>query len=469
MRIRRTLKSSLFISPSLIIIGAFAIILLAFNIIVSQYTNRIASEHIHSQFSTFSLYSKNEENWWKFTKNESGYGLTTAYVVLDESEKAIDPSPPWPNPEEEAMTEYITSFYQQNRHDLRDGKMLSFTHESQAYRIQMGTYYGYYDGYMIFEDEKNQENHQYDILVFTNVTPLVSFGATVNQILWILMAGVLLLTLFLMFLRSYKLDAAFKALNAFIFRAGNRETLPRNPAFVYKEFYQVARTILAMIEMINQAENAQKQFFANASHELKTPLMSIQGYAEGLQSGVIKDQEKCLSVIIHETQKMALLINDILLLSRMDAANHHMPREVFDLRELVLYCTGTIETTAQKNNIALQFNVADTPIPCCGDESEMERAVLNILTNALRYAKTVIHITCRQTEEGAIITIEDDGTGISLKDLPHIFERFYKGSGGNFGIGLSIAQEVVQQHHGKITVDSSPGKTIFRILLPVHQ
>ena len=216
MRIRRTLKSSLFISPSLIIIGAFAIILLAFNIIVSQYTNRIASEHIDSQFSTFSLYSKNEDNWWKFTKNESGYGLTTAYVVLDESEKAIDPSPPWTNPEEEAMTEYITSLYQQNRHDLRDGKMLSFTHESQAYRIQMGTYYGYYDGYMIFEDEKNQENHQYDILVFTNVTPLVSFGATVNQILWILMAGVLLLTLFLMFLRSYKLDAAFKALNAFI-------------------------------------------------------------------------------------------------------------------------------------------------------------------------------------------------------------------------------------------------------------
>ena len=468
MRIRRTLKSSLFISPSLIVIGAFAIILLTFNIIVSQYTNRIASEHIDSEFSTFSLCSKNEENW-KFTKNESGYGLTTAYVILDETEKAIDPSAPWLNAEEKSMTEYITAYYHQNRHDLRDGKTLSFTHQGQAYRIRLGTYYGYYDGYMIFEDEKNHENHQYDILVFTDVTPLVSFGATVNQILWILMAGVLLLTLLLMFLRSYELDAAFKALNTFIFRAGKRETLPTNPDFVYKEFYQVAGTIVAMTEMINQAENAQKQFFSNASHELKTPLMSIQGYAEGLQSGVIKDKEKCLSVIIHETQKMALLINDILLLSRRDAANHHMPHEVFDLRELVLYCTGTIETTAHKNNIALRLNVADTPIPCCGDESGMERAVLNILTNALRYARSVIHITCRQTNEDTIITIEDDGTGISLKDLPHIFERFYKGSGGNFGIGLSIAQEVVQQHHGKITVDSSPRKTIFRILLPVHQ
>lgn len=468
MRRCRTLKFSLFVSPSLIIIGAFAIILLAFNIIVSQYTNRIASEHIHSQFSTFSLYSKNEENW-KITKNESGYGLTTAYVVLDESEKAIDPSPPWLNPEEEAMVEYITSFYQQNLHDLRNGKILSFTHQGQAYRIRMGTYYGYYDGYMVFEDEKNIENHQYEILVYTNVTPLTSFGATVNHILWILMVCVLLLALFWLFLRSNKLDLAFKKLNAYIVLAGDRKTLPENATFAYEEFYKVAGTIRSMTEMIDRAENAQKQFFSNASHELKTPLMSIQGYAEGLQSGIIKDKEKCLSVIIRETQKMALLINDILLLSKMDAANKQIRQKTFDLRELILYCIGVVETTAQQNEIRLLVDIADNPILCCGDESGMERAVLNILTNALRYTKSVIEIICRQDTAGISLIIADDGNGIEPKDLPHIFERFYKGSGGNFGIGLSITQEVIQQHHGTISVDSKPGKTIFQILLPAYQ
>ena len=97
------------------------------------------------------------------------------------------------------------------------------------------------------------------------------------------------------------------------------------------------------------------------------------------------------------------------------------------------------------------------------------QAVLNILTNALRYTKSVIEIICRQDTAGISLIIADDGNGIEPKDLPHIFERFYKGSGGNFGIGLSITQEVIQQHHGTISVDSKPGKTIFQILLPAYQ
>ena len=98
----------------------------------------------------------------------------------------------------------------------------------------------------------------------------------------------------------------------------------------------------------------------------------------------------------------------------------------------------------------------------------MERAVLNILSNALRYAKAAIDITCRRDAAGVVISVKDDGSGIAPEDLPHIFERFYKGNGGNFGIGLSITQEVIQRHHGIISVNSRPGQTIFRILLPLQ-
>lgn len=208
--------------------------------------------------------------------------------------------------------------------------------------------------------------------------------------------------------------------------------------------------------------------FSNASHELKTPLMSIQGYAEGLQSGVVEDREKGIAIIVRETQKMVRLINDILLLSRMDAVDVPTHQETFDLRELVLYCAGTIESAALQDGRALQLDVDENPILCCGDEAGMERAVLNLLSNALRYAKSVIAIQCRQEGAKAMLTITDDGPGIAPEDLPHIFERFYKGRGGNFGIGLAITQEVVEQHHGAIAVDSRPGRTAFCISLPVR-
>lgn len=465
MRKRRTLKASLFIGPSLIIISMFCIVLLVFNIFVSNRISQIASEHIDSMFSTFSLFNEKEENW-QFTENESGYGLTTAYVVLNESEEAIDPCPPFLSTEEQSMTAYITAYYQQNRSALHEGNQLSFTREGRTYYIQLRTYYGYYDGYALFQDQKDIWNHQYQILVYTDATPLIEFGNTVDRILLALMACALSLSLLALLIRSKKLDSAFRSLDAYISLAGNRQRLPDDITFAYDEFYDVAKTIRVMTEMINQAENAQMRFFSNASHELKTPLMAIQGYAEGLQSGAVKDREKGIAVIIRETQKMALLINDILLLSRMDAVNTPIRQETFDLRELVLYCAGTIETTAMQSNIVLHLDVDETPIPYNGDESAMERAVLNILSNALRYAKSAIDIKCKHETAETVISITDDGPGIPSENLPHIFERFYKGYNGNFGIGLSITQEVIHQHHGLIAVDSKPGRTMFRISLP---
>lgn len=467
MKKHRTLKASLFIGPSLIIIGAFCAVLLAFNIFVSHYIERIASAHIDSIFSRFSLFSEKAEDW-QLTENESGYGLATGYVILNESEEAIDPCPPWLDAEEKSMTAYITDYYRQNCNILREGKQLSFMREGRSYHIQLRTYYGYYDGYALFQNEKNAENHQYQILVYTDATPLIEFGNTVDRILLVFMACALFASLLALLFRSKKLDDAFRSLNAYISLAGRRQQLPDGITFAYDEFHEAAKTVHAMTEMIDQAEQAQKRFFSNASHELKTPLMSIQGYAEGIQSGAVPDREKGIAVIIRETQKMARLINDILLLSRMDAVDTPIRRETFDLREMVLYCAGTIETAAIQKKIVLRLDVDEAPILCNGDESEMERAVLNILSNALRYAKAAIGITCRRDAAGVVISVKDDGSGIAPEDLPHIFERFYKGNGGNFGIGLSITQEVIQRHHGIISVNSRPGQTIFRILLPLQ-
>ncbi len=113
--------------------------------------------------------------------------------------------------------------------------------------------------------------------------------------------------------------------------------------------------------------------------------------------------------------------------------------------------------------------LGEDELPVYGDEKLLERAVMNILSNALRYAETKIGILCDHTKKRIIIKIADDGHGISQEDKPHIFERFYKGKGGNTGIGLAITAEVIKKMGGSIQVQSSGSLTEFTLTLPLSR
>ena len=204
-----------------------------------------------------------------------------------------------------------------------------------------------------------------------------------------------------------------------------------------------------MGKKIETDQNRQKQFFENASHELKTPLMSIQGYAEGLQAGVISEPEKATKVILSETDKMTGLVNDILSISRLESGAYKIKKEPVFMQEFLSECLTSMEAAIYEKHLRVSFDVAPTAIEA--DRAQLEKAVRNILSNAIRYAKSEIRILF----DGKKLVIWDDGTPISAESLKHLFERFYTGQNGNTGIGMSLTKEIVEQHGWKIKAENT--------------
>lgn len=219
------------------------------------------------------------------------------------------------------------------------------------------------------------------------------------------------------------------------------------------------------VKMLDQKDKSMKDFFANASHELKTPLMAIRSYADGWKSGIVpKDQAFC--TIEKETDRMAKLINDILEFSKLDGGIVKTHIAENDVREILYDAVRIIEAEAEKKQIAFSFDLPEPILfPC--DDDMLFSAFSNILTNCVRYAKSSIHISaiCKKSPECLEIRISNDGEPISKEDAEHIFERFYKGAGGQTGIGMALSREYIRLHNGTVSVSSLEGRTVFEILL----
>lgn len=239
----------------------------------------------------------------------------------------------------------------------------------------------------------------------------------------------------------------------------------------YKDENDLSSGIIAVIQDITEhvkLDNMRKEFVADVSHELKTPITSIIGYADTLQDGDYdkETQQKFLSVISSEGRRMANLVSDLLTLSRYDTKK--MTREVteFDLGELTKKCQEKLEIEIEKKKQNVECYVtADVP-PIKADKNGIERVILNVLSNAIKYTQEQgnIKIYVGFVYNDAYIKVIDNGIGIPKEDLSRIFERFYRVDKarsremGGTGLGLSIAKEIIEQNKGSIDIKSEYGK-----------
>lgn len=220
---------------------------------------------------------------------------------------------------------------------------------------------------------------------------------------------------------------------------------------------------LKLGKTIETAQEIRQSFFQNASHELKTPLMAIQGYAEGIQTEVLPAKESA-SVILEESDRMTTLIEELLALSKIDSEQTKPDFKQQDVNQIVGSVVYSLSPAFENGGKKLTQELCNEAIVSV-DEKQMRKAISNLVANAFKYCKTTVFVKCVDDRDKVTVTISDDGDGIAKEDLPHVFDRFYTGKTGNTGIGLALTKEIVKLHGGEIKAYNKNG-AVFELSLP---
>jgi two-component system OmpR family sensor kinase len=223
----------------------------------------------------------------------------------------------------------------------------------------------------------------------------------------------------------------------------------------------------------HESEQQARKFLADASHELRTPLSTIKGYAELSRRTGREDPDQILAKVESEAGRMSSLVEDMLLLARLDAGRELELQDV-DLTRLLVEAINDARVVAPGHTWS--FDVPDEPIVIRGDEQRLHQAVTNLLTNASRHtpAGTAVSGRLRSEADEVVIDIHDDGPGIDPEILPTLFDRFTRGdssrtrASGGAGLGMSLVRAIVHGHGGTATVTSEPGNTTFTLTLPLR-
>ena len=253
----------------------------------------------------------------------------------------------------------------------------------------------------------------------------------------------------------------------------------------YRDASSMREGVILVIHDVTQSyelDRSRREFVANASHELRTPLTTIKMVIEALagDEGVTKNEmnKSFLDMAETESTRMELLIKNLLTLSQLDSKTMNFNVREFDLEESVAYLAKSLAVNASARGHKLTFDGAYDPVIIRGDKIRIEQILINITSNAIKYTPDGGRISLRLHDLGdrAEITITDNGVGIPEEDIPHLFERFYRvekarsSDKGGTGLGLSIATEIVQRHHGTLTLVDRPGPgTTVRLVLPITQ
>jgi two-component system phosphate regulon sensor histidine kinase PhoR len=239
--------------------------------------------------------------------------------------------------------------------------------------------------------------------------------------------------------------------------------------------------VLHDITELRRLERTRRDFVANVSHEFKTPLTAIQGFAETLLAGAMQDKKnsgRFLEIIRDHAVRLGRVTNDLLKLSQIEAGRLQLDIRQVAIGDLVLACVETVRPKAEKKELSLTVDISEGLPLVPADASRLRESILNLLDNALQYTPACGRVKIRAHLEGpeAVISISDSGMGIPKSEQQRIFERFYRMDDarsrevGGTGLGLSISKHLIEAHSGRIELSSQIGQgSTFSIILPVPE
>lgn len=452
------------IMPVCIIIFIFLLVFLSFYFIMGRHIDALTQDSMKLEFEIMDEIFSDKENddYILWGMEDSTITVPIEYMILDDNKNVIFSSEYFYLQKGLETIEFIAQYVSENALP-QDEKSVKINIEDKTYLISGKYYEGIYEDAFVTKAKAGEKADTYLYVVYMDITQIQVLMNTINQSLLVVLICIGGLSIIFIFKTIKKVRVSFRTLDRYLVKIGKRENVQEIPQFPYEEFSNIVKTVDEMSHRIAQSEQLQKQFFQNASHELRTPLMSIQGYAEGLKYNVIKDTANSYDVILEESKRMSDLVDEILFLSKFETQT--LKNDTIEVDNMLYACGNQVYIHAY-THIDIFWNVPKD-ITIIGDETLLQRAFSNILSNALRYAKSKVCINCVVENEILKIHIIDDGDGITEQDLPHIFERFYKGKGGNFGIGLSMTKDIIDKYKGVITVNSKPGYTDFCVEIPI--
>jgi len=246
-----------------------------------------------------------------------------------------------------------------------------------------------------------------------------------------------------------------------------------------REVQDVANSFNVMVHQVRTSQQIQRDFLANVSHELKTPLTSIQGFAQALLDGTVTDEDsrgRAAQVIYDESDRLRRLVEDLLDLARLDAGQIEFVRGHVDLEALLTRVVDKLSLPAMEKGVQLENAIEDLP-SMVGDGDRLAQVFTNLVDNAIKYTPADGKVVLRNDVSAGWISIhvDDSGAGIPSEDLSRIFERFYQvdkarsgGRGRGVGLGLAISRQIVEAHGGRIVAQSSEGRgSRFTVQLPI--
>ncbi|WP_431802882.1 sensor histidine kinase [Halobacillus andaensis] len=295
--------------------------------------------------------------------------------------------------------------------------------------------------------------------ILVMVTPLddlqIVQNAFAQRMIRIIIIG-LLLALAVSYFMTNRLVTPLSHLQKEVKKIEKRKFNQVQPVKSSGEIKEVERSVRHMAEELERYINSQKQFFQNASHELKTPLMSIQGYAEGIRDGIFEGEEaeRGLDVMVSETERLKKIVNEMILLAKLDSSEDVYQPETVNVAEVVIQAKDRLFPLANEKGVDLHYSGENTFYSFV-DRERILQAFINIIGNAVRHAHKKVRIDTHVSGERIAVKVIDDGDGIPEELLPQLFQRFIKGKQGETGLGLAISRAIIERSGGTIKAENN--------------
>ncbi|MGE5702572.1 MAG: sensor histidine kinase [Clostridia bacterium] len=332
--------------------------------------------------------------------------------------------------------------------------------------LQHGTLERRQESYLFVSKQLNYHDFPYYLVLFSKEREINRINAVLTRQFFYVFAIILMMSWLLAMWFSRYLSGPIRRLDESCQKIARRQFDVPLKLDRQDEIGQLARSFDKMKNQLREYDESQRHFIQNISHELKTPIMAIQGYTEGLKEGVFQGEQadKGLAIIMEESKRLEKVVEQLLYLTKIESVAQMTQFKRVDINELF----ALLQERLTVLNPSIEWDVKLPPsLHCLGDGEQLSTAFVNILENQLRYAKSKLTIRGMTSTDKLTITLANDGPPIEEALLPQLFQRFRKGKSGKHGLGLAIARAVIESHVGTIQVENTADGVCFTVVLPI--